>query len=159
MRLLVASAVAGLLALSPNAAWSEEKLFLYNWTDYTSPEAIKKFEAETGIKVTIDTYDSNETLLAKLKAGATGYDVIIPSHNFVPILIDEKLVQKYDAKALPNFANVEDRWKNPEWDKNQEYTPPSTGAPPRSPIVRISTARSSNPWASSSSPATRRRAA
>ena len=124
MRLLVASAVAGLLALSPTTAWSEEKLFLYNWTDYTSPEAIKKFEAETGIKVTIDTYDSNETLLAKLKAGASGYDVIIPSHNFVPILIDEKLVQKYDAKAMPNFANVEDRWKNPDWDKNQEYTAP-----------------------------------
>ncbi|QIG51879.1 extracellular solute-binding protein [Nordella sp. HKS 07] len=124
MRLLVASAIAAVLALSPSAAWSQEKLFLYNWTDYTSPEAIKKFEAETGIKVTIDTYDSNETLLAKLKAGATGYDVIIPSNNFVPIFIDEKLVQKYDVKSLPNFANVEDRWKSPEWDKNQEYTAP-----------------------------------
>lgn len=124
MKLTAASALFAVLALSSTAAHAEEKLFVYNWTDYTSPEAVKKFEVETGIKVTVDTYDSNETLLAKLKAGASGYDVIIPSHNFVPILISEGLVQKYDVKSLPNFAYVEDRWKKSDWDPNQEYAAP-----------------------------------
>ncbi|WP_315925949.1 extracellular solute-binding protein [Mesorhizobium sp. SP-1A] len=124
MKLSTASSLIAALALSVAAARAEEKLFIYNWTDYTSPEAVKKFEAETGIKVTVDTYDSNETLLAKLKAGASGYDIIIPSHNFVPILIREKLVQEYDPASLPNFANVEDRWKTSEWDPEHKYTVP-----------------------------------
>ena len=62
-------------------------LHIYNWTDYTSPEMVKKFEKDTGIKVTIDTYDSNETALAKLSSGAAGYDVIIISNDFVPIFV------------------------------------------------------------------------
>jgi spermidine/putrescine transport system substrate-binding protein len=52
---------------------------LYNWTDYIDPELLDKFEAETGIEVILDTFDSNETLLAKLQSGATGYDIIMPS--------------------------------------------------------------------------------
>jgi spermidine/putrescine transport system substrate-binding protein len=124
MKLGIASSLIAALAMTTTMAKAEEKLFIYNWTDYTSPEAVKKFEAETGIKVTVDTYDSNETLLAKLKAGASGYDVIIPTHNFVPILIQEGLVQKYDPKSLQNFANIEDKWKTSEWDPEQQYTVP-----------------------------------
>ena len=51
----------------------------------------------------MDTYDSNETLLAKLQAGATGYDIVVPSQNFVPIMINEGLIQKVGVHALPNF--------------------------------------------------------
>lgn len=124
MKVLATTALITALTVSTTAAFAEEQLFLYNWTDYTSPEVVAKFEAETGIKVTIDSYDSNETLLAKLQAGAAGYDVIFPSHNFVPILIEQGLVQKFDVASLANYANVADKWKNPDWDKTQEYTAP-----------------------------------
>ncbi|MCF8554890.1 MAG: hypothetical protein K9F93_02185, partial [Candidatus Nanopelagicales bacterium] len=56
---------------------------LYNWTDYIDPALLDKFEAETGIEVILDTFDSNETLLAKLQSGATGYDIIMPSDYMV----------------------------------------------------------------------------
>jgi len=120
-RITVLTAVFGLAA---GAACAEGKLNIYNWTDYTSPEMIEKFEAETGIDVTLDTYDTNETLLAKMQAGATGYDIIVPSQNFIPIYIAEGLVQEVNASEMPNFANVEERWKFPEWDPEQKYTVP-----------------------------------
>lgn len=103
---------------------AQGELFFYNWVDYTPPELIEKFEAETGIKVTVDTYDSNETLLAKLKSGATGYDVAVPSQNFVTILISEGMLEKINIKGMPNYANVDARWQNPKWDPAQEYTAP-----------------------------------
>ena len=82
-------------------AHAEGDLYIYNWSDYTSPELVEKFEAETGIEVTIDTYDSNETALAKLQSGATGYDIVVPSQHFVEIMISEGLLQKIGK----------DRWK------------------------------------------------
>ena len=91
------------LTFAAGLASAEGKLHIYNWTDYTSPEVIAKFEKETGIEVTLDTYDSNETLLAKMQAGATGYDIIVPSHNFIPIYISEGLVQEIDVSAMPNY--------------------------------------------------------
>ncbi|WP_284943662.1 extracellular solute-binding protein [Acidisoma cladoniae] len=99
-------------------------LHIYNWTDYTAPDLLKKFTAETGIKVTLDTYDSNETLLAKLKAGATGYDMIMVSNDFVHIFIDQKLIQPVDASAMPNFKYLDPRWQKRDWDPTAAYTVP-----------------------------------
>ncbi len=118
---LFATAAAMLISASANA---EGELFIYNWTEYTPPELVEKFEKETGIKVSVDTYDSNETLLAKLQAGATGYDLVVPSQNFVPIMINEGLIQKVAVYDLPNYKNYEDSWKKPEWDPEHEYTAP-----------------------------------
>lgn len=118
---LLTAATAMLISGSSMAA---EELFIYNWTEYTPPELITKFEKETGINVSVDTYDSNETLLAKLQAGATGYDLVVPSQNFVPILVSEGLIQKVAVHSLPNYKNMEDRWKNPDWDPQHEYTAP-----------------------------------
>ena len=120
--LTIITAAAALLTLG--LAKAEGELFIYNWTEYTPPELVAKFEKETGIKVSVDTYDSNETLLAKLQAGATGYDIVVPSQNFVPIFIREGLIQKVAVHDLPNFKNMKDRWKFPEWDPEQEYTAP-----------------------------------
>ncbi len=106
------------------AVGSAGNLNIYNWTDYIPDELIKKFENETKVKVTLDLYDTNETLLAKLKAGGTGYDIIVPSHNYVPILINENLIQKVDVKSFENYKYISDSMKSPEWDKNQEYTIP-----------------------------------
>ena len=75
MKKLLGLSLAASLSLSAGQLQAEGELFFYNWTDYTSEEMIAKFEKDTGIKVTVDTYDSNETLLAKLKSGATGYDL------------------------------------------------------------------------------------
>ncbi len=111
-------------ALLGSAANADGELFFYNWVDYTPPELIKKFEDETGIKVTVDTYDSNETLLAKLKSGATGYDVVVPSQNFVTIMVAEEMLEKISVKEMSNYDNVDDRWKNPTWDPTQDYTAP-----------------------------------
>jgi spermidine/putrescine transport system substrate-binding protein len=120
--LTIFAAAAAMLTLG--LAKAEGELFIYNWTEYTPPELIAKFEKESGIKVSVDTYDSNETLLAKLQAGATGYDIVVPSQNFVPILVNEGLIQKVGVHALPNYKNLEDRWKKPVWDPEQEYTGP-----------------------------------
>jgi len=118
---------AGILAVAAlfsSTAFASGELNFYNWVDYTPPELIAKFEKETGIKVNVDTYDSNETLLAKLKSGATGYDVAVPSQNFVTIMIEEGMLEKIDVKNMPNYKNVDKRWQNPPWDPTQEYTAP-----------------------------------
>lgn len=112
------------VALTSTSAAAGGHLSLFTWTDYTPPELIKQFEAETGIAVTVDTYDSNETLLAKLKGGSAGYDVVVISSDFVPIFIDQHLIQPIDAKALPNFGNVAARWRGPVWDPSNSYTVP-----------------------------------
>ncbi|ADI15574.1 extracellular solute-binding protein [Truepera radiovictrix] len=111
-------------ALLLSAALAQGELRLYNWTGYTSQELLQKFEAETGIRVSLDTYDSNETLLAKLKSGATGYDIVVPSHNFVQIFVSEGLLEPIHASEMANYSNIDERWRNPDWDPGNVYTVP-----------------------------------
>ena len=85
-------AITALLA-STAIASAEGELQLFNWGDYTSPELLAKFEAETGIKVTVTDYDSNDTALAKIEAGGGGYDLVVPSANYVPIYVEKGLIQ------------------------------------------------------------------
>lgn len=123
IRNLFVSAVAALLWLgSANAA--EKELFIYNWSNYLPPDLIKRFEDETGIKVTLDVYDSNETMLAKLQAGATGYDIVVPSGYMVRTMIKEGLAEKIDAASLPNFKNVAKPHDAPPFDPKSEYSAP-----------------------------------
>ena len=119
-------AAATMLAntLSTYPAQAAGNLFIFTWTDYTSPALIAKFERETGVKVSVDTYDSNETLLAKLKSGSTGYDIVVISSDFVPIFVKEGLIRKVDAAHLPGFDNVEPRWRRAAWDRDEAYTVP-----------------------------------
>jgi spermidine/putrescine transport system substrate-binding protein len=112
------------LLFSAGTAIAAGELFLYNWSDYTAPDLIKKFEKETGIKVTLDIYDSNETLLAKMKSGGGAYDIIVPTHNFVTILIEEGLIQKVNAAEFKGYENIVDAMKGPPWDPKNEYTIP-----------------------------------
>lgn len=101
-----------------------EKLNVVSWSGYFSPEILAKFQKQTGIEVTVDSYDSNETLLAKLKQGGAGYDVAIPSHQFVPILIKEKLLERFDPVNQPYYASVVDNLKKPTWDPEGAYSVP-----------------------------------
>lgn len=117
--LAVAASLA--CAFSVQAAGS---INLYNWSDYIPPDLLKKFEKDTGIKVNLDVYDSNESLLAKLKAGATGYDVVVPSDYMVKIMIDEKMLMKFDATKLSNFKNVLPPMDKPPFDPKRGYSAP-----------------------------------
>ncbi|WP_375258158.1 extracellular solute-binding protein [Citreimonas sp.] len=112
---------AALAVASPALA---QELNLYNWGNYTSPEMIEKFEAETGIDVTITDYDSNDTALAKIQAGGHGFDMVVPSSTFVPIFIGEGLLMEARPDQMENFAHVADRWRDPEFDPGRRYTVP-----------------------------------
>ena len=121
-KITVAFLVAAMAA--PFSAAAEGKLYLYNWTDYTAPGLIEKFEEETGVEVVLDTYDSNETLLAKLKSGAGNYDIVVPSNNFVPILIEEGLLLEVNPGGMSAFSNISEQWRSPPWDPGNRYTAP-----------------------------------
>jgi spermidine/putrescine transport system substrate-binding protein len=123
MRRLVLTAAAALLA-STTLASAEGVLNLYNWGNYTSPEMLAKFEAETGIKVTVTDYDSNDTALAKVEAGGSGFDLVVPSGNYVPIWIEKGLIQELDQSRLPNMVNIAPEWQNPEFDPGRKFTVP-----------------------------------
>jgi spermidine/putrescine transport system substrate-binding protein len=112
-----------LLLCSTSLAAAEE-LHLFNWGDYTSPELLSKFEAETGIRVTTTDYDSNDTALAKISAGGTGFDLVVPSAHFVQIYVEKGLVQKLDLTRLPHHGNIKPEWMEVEWDKGREYSIP-----------------------------------
>jgi spermidine/putrescine transport system substrate-binding protein len=118
-----AAIVAAPLARPAHAA-DAGVLHIFNWTDYTAPDLLTKFTKETGIKVTLDTYDSNETLLAKLKAGTTGYDLVIVSDDFVKIFVNQNLLRPINASGMSNFKNLEPRWQRRFWDPTAEYTVP-----------------------------------
>lgn len=122
-KLFYKTLLASSLAVSSGAVFAQGSLNIYNWTDYTSPELIEAFEKETGIGVTIDTYDSNETLLAKLQAGGGGYDIAVSSHNFLPIMIKEGLLEEINAKeSLSNFNNIDPAWRGLDFDPDNKYS-------------------------------------
>jgi spermidine/putrescine transport system substrate-binding protein len=88
---------------------AKEKLYLYNWTYYTPPTVIKKFEKEFGVKVIYDVFASNEEMFAKLQAGGSGYDLVIPSEDYVLIMIRLGMFEPIDKSLIPNLANVDPR--------------------------------------------------
>ncbi len=101
-------ALAGMTGFTSSAMAQEEKILnIYNWSDYIAPDTIKNFEKETGIKVRYDTYDNNEILHAKLVAGKTGYDIVVPSSTFARLQIDGGLLTKLDTSQLPNLKNLD----------------------------------------------------
>ena len=100
------------------------EVHLYNWTDYIDPEQLKAFTAETGIEVILDTYDSNETMLAKIQAGATGYDVLVPSDYMVKQMIDLGLLENIGVNTFPNAGNIKDNLVDVYWDKGRNYSAP-----------------------------------
>nr|WP_306455040.1 polyamine ABC transporter substrate-binding protein [Pseudovibrio flavus] len=102
------------MTLASTAAMAEGKLHIFNWSDYIDEAVIEEFEAETGIDVTYDVFDSNEILETKLLAGSTGYDLVVPSGAFLARQIQAGVFQKLDKSALPNLSNM--------WDVVSERT-------------------------------------
>ena len=100
------------------------ELFIYNWEEYIHPDTIPNFEKEYGVKVTYDTFPGNEHLLAKLQAGGAPYDVVFPTHNFVPIHIGQGLLAPLNLENIPNLKNLTPRFLNTSVDPGNKYTVP-----------------------------------
>ena len=105
-KLLLASAVV--LAAGGVAA-AQGTLNIYNWSDYIAEDTIANFEAETGIKVTYDTYDSNEVLEAKMLVGNSGYDLVVPTSDFLVRGMEAGAYQEMDLSRLANLGNQSDQ--------------------------------------------------
>lgn len=114
--------IAAFAAAGPAAA--EGELHIFNWGNYTNPELITKFEKAHDVKVTITDYDSNDTALAKVRAGGHGFDIVVPSASFVPIWIEEGLLLESRPDQMENFKNVEERWADVPFDQGRHYTVP-----------------------------------
>ena len=106
------------------AALADGQLNIFNWGNYTSPELIKKFEETYKVKVTVTDYDSNDTALAKVKAGGHGFDIVVPSASFVPIWISEGLVQETRPDQMENFKNMDPKWVDVPFDPGRHYSVP-----------------------------------
>ena len=114
---LLALSLAGAVA---GAAQAEDKvLHVYNWSDYIAEDTLDNFQKESGIKVVYDVFDSNETLEAKLLSGNSGYDVVVPSNQFLAKQIKAGVFQKLDKSKLPNWKNL-----NPDLLKALEAADP-----------------------------------
>jgi putrescine transport system substrate-binding protein len=103
------SAATAVAAIFSGAAQAQERVVnVYNWSDYIDQSIIDDFTKETGIKVVYDVFDSNEILETKLLAGGSGYDIVVPTHNFLVRQIEAGVYQKLDKSKLPNISNMWD---------------------------------------------------
>ena len=103
-----------------------ETISVYNWGDYVDPQVIDIFEAETGIRVIYETFETNEDMYAKIAMGGSSYDVIIPSDYMIERMIGENLLQPVNWDNVPNRANIDPRFLNEEYDPQGMYSVPYT---------------------------------
>lgn len=101
-----------------------DQLSVYNWADYIDEQILADYEEEYGVEIIYDTYASNEDLLAKLQAGAEGYDVIFPSDYMVSIMIDLGLLAEIDLDQIPNVANVDPQFMDAPFDPGNQHCVP-----------------------------------
>ena len=111
---------------------NSRSLHIYTWSDYIAPEVITEFEKAYDCKVVVDTFDSNETMYAKLKAGGAGYDIITPSSYLVSLMAKENLITKLDHSKLPNVKqnfdpSFADQILDPAFTYNVPYAVTYTG--------------------------------
>lgn len=102
----------------------EGELNFFNWSEYVDPEVITEFEETYGVKVTQDTYASNEDLLAKLQGGATGYDVIVPSDYMVSIMIKLNMLEPLDYDVIKTVEHIDPNNLKPYYDPENTYSLP-----------------------------------
>jgi putrescine transport system substrate-binding protein len=102
------ASIAALAAFAATSALAQDKVVhVFNWSDYIAEDTISLFEAETGIKVTYDVYDSDEFLETKMLAGNSGYDVVVPSAEFLQRLVAAGVYAEIDKSKLPNLKNMD----------------------------------------------------
>src|SRR5438874_2170551 len=113
-----------LLAIAALPAFAKDTLHLYNWNNYIAPETIKRFEESCKCDVVQTYYSDNEELLAKLAAGAKGYDVLVPTSNAVQALIRGGQLKPIDKSQLPNLKNIDPAYLNTKFDPDNKYSVP-----------------------------------
>jgi spermidine/putrescine transport system substrate-binding protein len=118
--------LAALLAVLCGCGEKKPVLHIYTWSDYIKPELVKQFEREHNCRVVIDTYDSNESMYAKLKAGASGYDLLFPSSYMVKIMHDQGMLQKLDLALIPNRVHIDPDYMKLAFDHDMDHSVPYT---------------------------------
>jgi spermidine/putrescine transport system substrate-binding protein len=121
---LLTTVFSAAVLLAAGSAQAAGKLNLYNWGNYTNPALIEKFEKAYDVEVTITDYDSNSTALAKVQAGGHGFDLVVPSANYVKIFIEEGLALETRPDQMENFKHVAAQWADPSWDPGRHYSVP-----------------------------------
>ena len=125
---ILAVAVLSVFALSGcskgGSASGKQVVNVFNWGVYIDESIFETFEAQTGIKVNYDTYESNEAMYGVLKNDGASYDVIIPSDYMISRMIGEDMLEKIDYSNTPNFSDVDPVLKNPDYDPSNEYSVP-----------------------------------
>ncbi len=116
--------LAGLLAALAIPAAAEDVLYLYNWNNYISDETLSRFEKSCGCRVRQDYYSDNEEMLAKLEAGAVGYDILVPTGNAVESLIRQGALRPLDKSLLPHLANLKPEYRDLWYDPGGKYSVP-----------------------------------
>ena len=123
--LMKGSAAALALTLGAGVASAEGELVVYHWFEYIPQELLTKFTEETGVTVTMDTYDSNEAMLASLKAGGIGtYDVSVPGDYMVAIMLGEGMLDMIAEGELQNKGNIAPDWADPNFDPGRQHSIP-----------------------------------
>jgi Spermidine/putrescine-binding periplasmic protein len=102
----------------------EDSLSIYTWGDYDAPEALEAFTSDVGPRIVLDSYGSNEEMIAKLVAarGTSGYDIIVPTGVFIPQLIENDLLLKLNKDLIPNLEHVDPAYLGRVWDPNNDYS-------------------------------------
>jgi spermidine/putrescine transport system substrate-binding protein len=117
--------IALLLALAAPGAFAQAKeLHLFNWNDYIAPETVERFQQSCKCKVVQTYYSDNEELVAKLAAGAKGYDVLVPTSNYVAGMAKAGWIQPLDHGKLPNLKNVLPQYRGGAYDPGNKYSAP-----------------------------------
>ena len=119
-------AVAAGLSFGPKFSWAAEepKLNLYNWDTYIGEETLPDFKDATGIEVKMDLFADNEELFAKLKEGNPGYDVIIPTNDFVERMMVAEMLVPLDHGLIPNFKNLDPNFQDSAFDPGRKFSIP-----------------------------------
>ncbi|MCV5917626.1 extracellular solute-binding protein, partial [Escherichia coli] len=97
---------------------ADQELYFYNWSEYIPNEVLEDFTKETGIKVIYSTYESNESMYAKLKTQGSGYDLVVPSTYFVSKMRKEGMLQEIDKKKLSHFSDLDTNFLDKPFDPN-----------------------------------------
>jgi spermidine/putrescine transport system substrate-binding protein len=128
LRSAAALAAASLLAFASVAltgcGQAKPVLSLYTWSDYIKPDLVRRFEREHGCRVVLDTFESNEAMYAKLKAGATGYDLLTPSSYMVSLMHAQGMLRPIDHGLVPNLVNVDPDYLAIAVDRTMDHSVP-----------------------------------
>jgi len=120
----VRASLWALALLAPLPAAAAEVLHLYNWNNYITPDTVARFEKSCACKLVQDYYADNEEMLAKLAAGATGYDILVPTGNAVENLIQQRALRPIDKSLLPNLKNIKPAFMGEFFDPGNRYSVP-----------------------------------